>query len=113
MTTRVYDVKTHKNSANRIIVLILFIVEILLISRLYIHLSVFDQGFISTLNSISKVLILPFESIFSIWIASAKSSQSAIDVATVISMGMYALIALVIIVFSNILKDNEERVIRL
>jgi hypothetical protein len=41
------------------------------------------------------------------------STQSVVDVATVVSMAMYALIASVIIVFSNILKDNEDRVIRL
>lgn len=113
MSTHIYDVKSQKNIVNRIIVPILIIIEILLISRLVTNLSLIDQGFISTLNSISKVLILPFESIFSVWIASAMSSQSIIDVATIISMGMYALIALVIIVFSNILKDNEGRVIRL
>jgi len=113
MTTRVYDVKKQKNTLNRIIVLILIIVEILLVSRLVNNPSLIDQGFVSTLSMISKVLIIPFESMFSSWIASAMSTQSVVDVATVISMAMYALIASVIIVFSNILKDNEDRVIRL
>jgi len=113
MTTRIYDVKKHKNYANRIVVLILIIVEILLISRLLNDPAVLDQGIESTLNAISKVLILPFESMFSRWIASAMSTQSFLDVATLVSMAMYALIASVIIVFSNILKDNEDRVIRL
>lgn len=113
MTTRVYDVKKNKNLANRMIVLILLIVEILLASRLVNDISIAGQGFVSVLNSISKVLISPFENLFSLWIANAMSAQSVVDVATVISMAMYALIALVIIVFSNILKDNEARVIRL
>jgi hypothetical protein len=113
MTTRVYDVKKQKNTLNRIIVLILIIIEILLVSRLMNNPSLIDQGFVSTLSMISKVLIIPFESMFSSWIASAMSTQSVVDVATVVSMAMYALIASVIIVFSNILKDNEDRVIRL
>jgi hypothetical protein len=61
MTTRVYDVKKQKNTLNRIIVLILIIVEILLVSRLMNNPSLIDQGFVSTLSMISKVLIIPLK----------------------------------------------------
>ncbi len=113
MTTQVYDVKKRKNSAIPMFILILIVVEIILASRLFNDLSQTALGFVSISNSISKILIIPFEIVFSTWISTSMSAQSTVDVATVISMVMYALVAFVIIVFSIILKDNDDRIIKL
>jgi hypothetical protein len=113
MTTHVYDVKKQKNSANHRFIMILIIVEIILASRLVNDLSQTDLGFVSISNYISKILIIPFEIVFSTWISTAMSAQSTVDAATVISMVMYALVTFVIIIFSIILKDNDDRIIKL